>query len=141
MYVDKQLQLCDNQEMIGASAASDYGLYCINLSGVVGDIGSGTPLYVIINVTTAFASGSSTGTVVFAVVDEEDSTIDSGSAGIVQTKAILVTALTQGKVIAIPLPAGLITQQYLGLKTTYGTEEVTAGNIDAFVAIQPPLNP
>jgi len=139
--IDKELQVCDNQEMIGASAAVDYSNYAINLSGVVGDPGSGTPLYMVVNVTTAFTSGNSTGTVVFAVIEEDDTTLDASSVVVIQTKPILVTALTAGKRFALPLPAGLITKQYLGLKTTYGTEEVTAGKIDAFIAIQPPLNP
>jgi len=140
MYVDKELTMCANQEMIGSSA-TDYSLYCINLGSTVGDIGSGAPLYVIINVGTAFASGTSTGTVQFKVLEESDTTIDSGSTVLVETKAFLVTALTAGKVLAIPIPAGIITKQYLGLSATYAVEEVTAGKIDAFVAIQPPLNP
>ncbi len=138
MYVDDHLLLCDNQEMIGSST-SDYSSQAINL-GNERDVGKGEPLILVINVTTAFASGTSIGTVVFALVDEEDETLAGTSVVIVQTAPLLVTALPAGKIIVIPLPAGLITQQYLGLKVTYAAEEVTAGKIDAFIALNAQTN-
>jgi len=138
MYVDDTLLICDNQEMIGSST-TDYSLYAVNL-GTTRDVGKGEPAFLVINVTTAFASGTSTGTVCFALVDEEDETIDSGSVVIVQTAPIIVTRLTAGKIIVIPIPAGLITQQYLGVKATYATEEVTAGKIDAHIAVDAQTN-
>lgn len=139
MFVDDTLLLCDNQEMIGASAAIDYSSQAINL-GTVRDVGKGEPAYLVINVTTLFESGGDIGTVVFALIDEEDETLDGESVVIVQTAPILVTALTAGRIIVIPIPAGLITQQYLGLKTTYGGETVTAGKIDAFIALDAQTN-
>ena len=138
MYVDDTLLLCDNQEMIG-SATSDYSTYAVNL-GTTRDVGKGEPAFLVINVTTAFTSGTSTGTVCFALVDEEDSTIDGSSVVIVQTAPIIVTTLVAGKVIVIPIPAGLITQQYLGVKATYATEEVTAGKIDAHIGVDAQTN-
>ena len=142
MYVDDLLLICEGQQMVGSSAATDYSEATINLSGVVGDPGSGAPLYMIVVVTTAFASSGSTATVTFQVRDEADvDVLDSGSTIIVQTDAIIVTTLTEGKVLCIPLPAGLITQQYLGLSCLYGGETVTAGNIDAFIGLHAVLNP
>ena len=139
MYVDDTMLICDGQEMIGAAAAVDYSLYALNL-GTVRDVGKGEPAFLVINVTTAFTSGTSTGTVVFALIDEEDETLDGSSVVIVQTAPLLVTRLTAGKIIVIPIPAGLITQQYLGVKTTYAEETVTAGKIDAFIAVDVQTN-
>lgn len=139
MYVDDELLLCDNQETIGIVDASVYSLQAINL-GTVRDVGKGEPAYLVINVTELFESATSIGTVVFALVDEEDETLADTSLVIVQTAPILVTALTAGRIIVIPIPAGLITQQYLGLKVTLAGEEVTAGRIDAFIALDAQTN-
>ena len=138
MYVDDHLLLCDGEEMIG-SATSVYSAQQINL-GNERDIGKGETASLVINVTVAYASGTSTGTVVFALVDEEDATLAGTSVVIVQTAPLIVTRLPAGKIIVIPIPAGLITQQYLGLKVTLATEEVTAGSIDAFIAVDAQTN-
>lgn len=139
MFVDAELQLCDAQEVIGAIAAIAYSAQAIDL-GVVRDVGKGEPAYLVINVTTLFESGTDIGTVVFALIDEEDETLAATSVVIVQTAPLLVTRLTAGKIIVIPIPAGLITQQFLGLKATIGGEEITAGNIDAFIALDAQTN-
>lgn len=139
MYVDKQCLLMDAQDL-GQVAGDYYSSYAYNLGSVVGDIGSGNPLYVVICVDEAFASAGSA-TVKFSVIDEADTTLDSSSVEIVSTDTIAYTTLTAGKVIAIPIPAGLITQQYLGLRVDIGTATTTAGTVTAFVALQPPLNP
>ena len=132
MYVDDKLLLCDNQEMIG-SATDVYSLFALNL-GTIRDIGKGEPAYLVINISEAYETTTTTGRVVFALVDEEDETLAGTSVVIVQTAAILATELTAGRIIVIPIPAGLITQQYLGVKVTLSVEEVTAGRIDAFIA-------
>jgi len=132
MYVDDKLLICDNQEMIG-SATDVYSLFALNL-GTIRDIGKGEPAYLVINISEAYETTTTTGRVVFALVDEEDETLAGTSVVIVQTAAILATELTAGRIIVIPIPAGLITQQYLGVKVTLSVEEVTAGRINAFIA-------
>ena len=138
MFVDKELLLCDGQQVIGTDT-DVYSGQAINL-GTVRDVGKGEPAYLVINVTTLFESGTSIGTVVFALVDEEDETLEATSKVIVQTAPLVVDTLTAGRIIVIPIPAGLITQQYLGLKATIATEQVTAGNIDAFIALDAQTN-
>ena len=138
MYVDKELLLSDAQDLSQVAAAY-YSTNAINLSGVVGDPGN-APLYVVICVDEAFTSGGSA-TVKFEVIDEADSTLDGSSVIILSTRAIAIATLTLGKVIVLALPAGLITQQYLGLKYTIGVATTTAGTVTAFVAKDLPLNP
>ena len=134
MYVDKQLRFEDSLDLTG-TATTTYSTNAINLSGVVGDPGL-AELYVVICVEEAFAGA---GTVQFNIVDEADSTIDASSVVIVSTTTLALASLTEGKVIAIPLPAGLITQQYLGMSyTNSGT--LTAGIISAFVALSPGIH-
>ena len=139
MYVDKQCLLSDSQDL--SQVAGDYySTYAYNLGSTTGDPGSGRPLYVVICVDVAFTSAGSA-TVTFAVIDEADATLDSGSVVIVQTAAIAIASLTAGKTIVIPVPAGLVTQQYLGLKYTIATATTTAGTVVAFVALDAQLNP
>lgn len=141
MYVDDLVMICDNQEMKGSST-EDFSEASIDLSSTVGDPGSGAPLYMIICVTTGFVSSSDTGTVQFSVLgDAAVDTIDGSSTVIIETAKITTDLLPIGTVLCIPLPAGLITLRYLGLKCTYATTEVTAGNIDAFIGLHPVLNP
>ena len=139
MYVDKQCLLSDSQDL-SQDAGNFYSTYTYNLGSTTGDPGSGNPLYVVICVDAAFTSAGSA-TVKFVVIDEADTTLDDSSVEIIATRAIAYTTLTAGKVIVIPIPAGLITQQYIGLKYVIGTATTTAGTVTAFVALQPPLNP
>ena len=139
MFVDKELLLSDSQDL-AQTADTYYSTNAINLSGVVGDVGSGTPLYMNIVVDTAFTSSGSA-TVVFTIIDEEDSTLDGSSVVILQTRAIAYTLLTEGKTICIPLPAGLITQQYIGMSYVIAGATTTAGKVSSFISTQPVLNP
>lgn len=139
MYVDAQCLLADGLD-IGVGASNVYGTYAYNL-GSTKDPGGGRPLYLVLCIDEAVTSGTNIGTVVFALVDEEDNTIDDDSVEIVQTDPLLVGRLTLGKVIVIPIPAGLITQQYLGLRCTIAGETTTAGKVTAFIAVDPFTNP
>ena len=138
MYVDKQCLLADGMDC--SQVAGDYYAdYCYNI-GATDDIGRGQPLYVVICCDTAFTSGGSA-TVKFSIVDEADTTIDSSSVEIVSTDTLAYTRLTEGKVIVIPVPANLITQQYIGLRVDIGTATTTAGTITAFIAHDAFTNP
>jgi len=140
MYVDKELLFTATaMDLSTTSGSVVYGDCAINLSATT-DIGKGRTVYAVFVIDVAMASATSTGTVVFAVVDEEDNEIDSGSVEIVQTDPLLVTRLTEGKVIAIPIPANLITQQYLGVRATIGGETTTAGTCTAFLALEAQTN-
>ena len=139
MFVDKQLLLSDGQDL-SQTADTYYSSNAINLSSVVGDIGNGAPTWMVFVVDEAFAS-SGAATVVFAIIDEEDATLDGSSVVILQTAAIAYTTLTEGKTICIPLPAGLITQQYIGASYTIAGATTTAGTVSAFLSPQPVLNP
>ena len=134
MILDKLLEFSDGQDLL-QSQGSFYSSNAIDLSTTLGDPGAGNPLAVVIVVDTAFTSSASTGTVVFAVIDEENATLDSGSIVIVQTAPYIVTSLTLGKIIVILIPAGLITQQFLGMKYTIGTDDTTAGTVTAHLAM------
>jgi len=138
MYVDKQCLLADGLD-IGIAAGSVYGSYAYNL-GSTKDPGGGKPLYVVCCIDEAVTSSGSA-TVQIEIVDEEDETIDSSSVVICGTEDVAYTRFTLGKVIVIPVPFGLITQQYLGIKVTVAAATTTAGTLTAFIAVDPFTNP
>ena len=139
MFVDSQCLLTDGMDIDQTSGVTMYSEFAYNL-GSTKDPGGGRPLYVVICVDEAVTSANSTATIVFAVVDEDDEDIDTDSVEIVQTDTIACTRLTLGKVIVIPIPSGLITKQYIGLRATIGGENTDSGTITAFIALDPLSN-
>ena len=136
MLLDSLLRFSDSED-ISQAAGDKYSTSVLNTSTVVGDFGAGEQLYAIFCIDAAVTSGSSTGTVVFAIVDEEDTTLASTSVVIAQTAPLIVTRLTLGKIIVLPVPAGLITQQYLGAKYTIATDTTTAGTVSGWFGVGP----
>ncbi|KKK95205.1 hypothetical protein LCGC14_2675150 [marine sediment metagenome] len=131
MILDSLLLLSSAQDF-SQTTGDYYSTNVINAS-VTRDIGPGEQLALIVVVDEAFTSSSSTATVIFSVIDEADTTLDSSSVEIVKTDTLVVTRLTLGKIIVIPIPAGLITQQYLGMRVDIGTDTTTAGTVTAFI--------
>ncbi len=131
MILDSLLKLSDGQDF--SQTTGDYYSSNVINSGVTRDIGPGETLALFIAVDEAFTSSSSTATVKFSVIDEADTTLDSSSVEIVSTDDIIVTRLTLGKIIILPIPSGLLTQQYLGMRVDIGTDTTTAGTVTAYI--------
>ena len=140
MYVDKQCTLDSERVVETTNGASVYSEFAYDM-GSTKDPGGGGVLYIVVCVDDAFASASSDATVVIAVVDDANNGIDSSSIPIVQTDALVVTRLPLGKVIVIPVPYGLITQQFIGMKYTVGVDTTTAGQFTTFIALDALTNP
>jgi len=136
MFVDKQTLFSDDVEL--TTSADYYSEFAYNL-GSTKDPGGGRPMYLVICVTEAFVTADSADLVIF-LVDEEDNTLAGTSVEIIQTDVLAASRLTLGKVIILPIPAGLITQQYIGVKYTVGTGTFSAGTITSFIALDPLSN-
>ncbi len=132
MILDSLLKLSDGQDL-SQTTGDYYSSNVLNTGTTTGDIGAGEMLAVIIAVDVAFASSGSTATVKFSVIDEADTTLDSSSIEIVSTDTLVVTRLTKGKIIILPIPAGLVTQQYLGLRFDIAGETTSAGTVTAYI--------
>jgi len=140
MYLDDELVVSDSQD-ISQVAGSYYSSYAVNVGASV-DIGAGNPLHMVFVIDAALDSSGGAATCVFAVIDEADATLDGSSVVIAQTKAMTETELYAGKTFSIPLPAGIITQAFIGAKYTIAGETSTAGTVTAFLSNQPaPVNP
>lgn len=136
MYVDKNLVMADSRTMSSASTDVD-GLTTVYLgAGAYRDIGKGKPVAVVIVVETAFASAGSA-TEQFKVIGHTGADIAGAGTVIAETGAIAYTSLTKGKVIAIPIPAGIMgtTLVYLGVRCTTAGATSTNGVCSAFLAL------
>ncbi len=132
MFLDSLTLLASAMDL-SQSTGDFYSGSVLNTNTTKGDIGAGEMLALIIVVDEAFTSSGSTATVKFSVIDELDTTLNSGSIEIVSTDDIIVTRLTLGKIIILPIPAGIITQQYLGMRVDIDGETTTAGTVTAFI--------
>lgn len=141
MFVDAQnLFTATAMDLTETNGTEVFGDQTIDM-GSTKDPGGGRPIYLIICVDTAFTSASSTATVVFALVEDPDVDVcDTNSPEIVQTDPLVVTRLPLGKVIVIPVPAGLITERYLGFRGKVGTDTIDTGTVTAFLALDPLSN-
>jgi hypothetical protein len=139
MILDNELVLSEGQDL-SQTASSYYSTNVINL-GSKRDIGKGQPLYLVGCVEEGFASATTNSTLQLALIQEDDTTLDGDSEVVIETAPIPEADLKAGKVIAIPLPAGIMDKQYIGVKYTIGTATTTAGKMTTFLALQPPLNP
>lgn len=127
---DVLFEFCDNDSVFsnGSTVQSedilDWG------SGLTGlNMGAGTPIYLNIRVSTAFAGGTSAQ---FALRTDSDTTITNGTV-LIETPAIVVGSLTAGAwVLRVPLPYTVDANRYVGLTVTC-VGNVTAGAIDCWL--------
>jgi hypothetical protein len=140
MYTDSDLMMASAQAAYG-SAGTVYGPYSVDMgdTGKYADLGKGRPVAVQFTVDTAFA-GTTGSLILFQVLADVDLTMDASSKIIVQTGPIPVTALTIGKVVTIPIPAGVIplfgtTYDHLGVAIETTTQTSSAGAVTAVVVM------
>lgn len=100
----------------------------------VGDIGSGRPTYLVIQVSTTATSGGSA-TASFSLASDAVAAIVPGTATIHATSGVFAVAdMVEGKLIfIIALPQGQIYERYLGIVQTTAVAAFTAGAVDAFL--------
>jgi hypothetical protein len=97
------------------------------------EMGAGEPLWLNVQVETAFASSGSA-TLTVALKRETDGTIDTDSTTIWSTNAIPVASLTAGYwIIRQPLPYNVDEDAYTGLLYTIGTAAMSAGTVNAWI--------
>lgn len=133
MILDEKLEFCDALSVaatVGSALVGDV----VDLRAADARLGSNVPLYLVIQVTTAFATAT-TATVSFELASDDTAAINvtTGSKH-VRTQAFDTTALGAGKQIIVPLPAGIPTyERYLGLIVVTAGATTTAGSINAFL--------
>lgn len=133
MIIDERNEFCDD-----TSAVLGLGLNAIigdvidlGSTPTLRDLGSGEPIYLVIQVTTTFVGATSTTT--FDLVSDSVAALTTSKTTHVSTGAIPVATLVAGYTKVIALPTEATYERYLGLWETNATAAVTAGAINAFL--------
>ena len=142
MWIDERAEFCDATATQGAAGSTALVGDVMDLS-VNRDIGQGHPMYLVIQVTTAFSGGTSAQ---FTLASDSSATIavDGNQTNHWQSDVFTTAQLTAGFTFGFALPFGDTArgedtagyERYLGiLVTDVGTN--TAGAINAFLTPDP----
>ena len=146
MIMDERLEFADAVSVAAAAGTALIG-DVIDLT-TARDMGNGQPVYLVITTDTEIITGGVAGTINFALASDAQAAIATdGSATSHFTTRNFVTdddaanddELNAGGIIAvaaIPLE-GPAYERYLGILATVATTTVTAGNINAFLTLDP----
>ena len=139
MILDERTEFCDNLAVdttVGTTLEGDI----IDLTDAR-DIGQGQPIYLVIQVTVAFAGA--TATVDFRLRSDGVEAIHATtSTAHLSTGPIPIATLVVGYRIVIPIPPeGDAYERYLGLQLVTATATTTAGSINAFLTTEPSVTP
>jgi hypothetical protein len=105
----------------------------LGASQTLKDIGNGEPLYLVIQVDTAFGGA---GNVTFDLVSDSTANLATSKTTHLTTGAIAYTAYTAGRTFIYPLPVEQTYERYLGLWET-ASGNLTSGKINAFLTANP----
>lgn len=137
MHIDSLNEFCD-ATALNTGVAGNYNVgSTIDLGLAPGEIGSGKPLYLVIQASTAFAGG---GSVAFRLVTDAGATPSTTAPTVhVTTPYFAAADGAEGATLAIiALPQkGNTYEQYLGIQQLTITAAFTAGAINAFLTDTP----
>lgn len=133
MILDEKLEFCDALSVAAAAGSALVG-DVVDLGAADRRIGTMNPMYLVIQVTTAFTSAGAA-TVSFELASDDTAAINvSTGSKHARSQVFAYTALTLGKQIIVPLPSGLPDyKQYLGVIVVTAVATTTAGAINAFL--------
>lgn len=145
MILDERTELADAVSVASTAGTINVG-DVIDMS-VVRDIGNGQPVYLIVTVDTEIITGGTAGTIQFQLVSDSVTTPDTSTATKHAYSPVYVTddsaanspELNAGGVpfqIALPVE-GEQYERYVGLQAVIGTTTTTAGNVNAFLSLDP----
>ena len=140
MILDERSEFTDALDVSSTTGTTLEG-DVIDLT-VARDIGQGQPIYLVIQVTTLFASGGSA-TVNFRLRSDGVAAIHATtSTAHVETGAIAFASLTLGAQFVLPLPSeGLAYERFLGVQVVTATATTTAGSVNMFLTTEPSKQP
>lgn len=157
MIFDANLEFADAVSVAATAGTALIGSQ-IDLTETGPDIGAGTPVYLMIGIDTAIATGGSAGTVQFALVSDATAAISTTTSTVHVLTPVYVTddnpTIPAGTILfAAALPQGIASwgaatdaeageetttyQRFLGILCITGTTTTSAGKINAFLTIDP----
>lgn len=106
------------------------------------DIGGGRPVYLVVDVTTAFTSAGATDVDFLVVSDAQAAIAVNGTATVhVRSPALPKATLVAGYRYVFELPQGNPAyERFLGILANVATTALSAGAISAYLAYDPPPN-
>lgn len=128
MILDDRLEFCDATTATGTGVSNIIG-DVVDTGNFTKNLGSGEPIYLVVQVSTAYSGGTS------AEFQFRSSTLAALTGGTTTTHyttgAVAVGSLTAGTTYVVPLPGGTY-QRYIGMwLVTVGA--VAAGAVNAFL--------
>jgi len=140
MIMDERTEFADATS-VGTPNSSTVNVGDIIDLEVARDIGDGSNMYLVVQVTTAITSGGSA-TVRFKLASDATTTIavDGTQTEHITSDSIAVATLVAGYQLAMPIPmANPDYERYLAFQVEEDAgQALTAGNVNAFLTMHPP---
>lgn len=142
MILDERLEFADAVSVVGTAGAaallSNFDVIDLGVDGL--DVGNGEDLFLVITTDTEVITGGSAGTIKFDLVSDSTANLATSptthlsSPTLVTDDAAANSAALNagGLILAAKLPPGTY-ERYLGILTTIGTTDTTAGKVNAFL--------
>lgn len=132
MFLDERNEFCDATSAILAVGNAIIGdVMDLGSAPTLRDIGDGEPVYLVLQVDTAFVGA--TATIQFQLCSDSTADLATSKTVHLDTGAIAVATWAAGYTKVMALPPEATYERYLGLWETVGTANVTAGKINAFL--------
>lgn len=130
MILDERTEFCDATAVALNTSNQIIGdVIDLGSAPTLRDLGAGEPVYLVINVDTAFTGA---GNVTFELCTDSTADLATSKTIMASTGAIAYTVFAAGYQVAIALPKMDTYERYLGLwETTSGN--LTGGKINAFL--------
>jgi hypothetical protein len=143
MLTDRRTTFCDNTAIGGLTGRRALG-DAIDLQSLR-DIGADANVYLVVQMSVTATSGGAGTLQIELVTDAQDPPLVDGSATEHITSPVFALAnLTAGsELIKMVLPIegqGSSYERYLSIIANVGTAALTAGSINAFLTLQPPVH-
>lgn len=144
MILDERLEFADAVSVVGTAGAaallSNFDVIDLGADPTLRDIGNGEDLWLVITTDTEVITAGAAGTIVFSLVSDSTANLATSPTTHLSSPSLVTddagansAALNAGGLIfAAKLPLGSY-ERYLGILTTIGTTDTTAGKVNAFL--------
>lgn len=136
MFLDERNEFCDATSAIlaiGNAIIGDVIDRQANTNTLI-DLGTGEPVYLVIQVATAFVGGTTD----LALRSDSVAALTASPTTHWTSGAIAAATLVAGYTIVVALPMQMTYERFLGIWETVAGANVTAGAINAFLTKTPP---
>jgi hypothetical protein len=136
MIIDSFLEMCDATSAVANVGNAILGdVIDLGETPTLKDIGTGEPIYLVIQVDTTFsdAGDAGTATVQFQLCSDSTEDLATSKTVHIDTGAIPIASLVKGYTLAYGLPLTNTYERYLGIWETVGTTNLDAGKVNIFL--------